>query len=288
MIKGNYSTIVSSLDKYSIICFSLSKLLNLKFFLYTEDWGMENENPVKRMVRLFLIKKSDAVLVPGQNHYDYISQIGAKRIHIVPNSKEGILTANEEVRNEVTELKGKNFILYVGRMIERKGVLSLILSYELLMKELLNPPLIVFVGTGPELDKYKLIANNIDVSLFNFLGHCNGSEIEFLFMNCLFSMVPSESKTMKEPWGFVVNESMYYGKPVVITDCVGADLVIDDYTGYVVKSGDINELKDKMKNLIIDVEKLNNLSANCLEIITRYTYDEMVKQFLKAFDYYCE
>ena len=56
-----------------------------------------------------------------------------------------------------------------------------------------------------------------------FLGFRNQSEMPAFYDLCDLFVLPSHF----EPWGLVINEAMNAGKPVIVSDCVGAapDLV---------------------------------------------------------------
>ena len=62
-------------------------------------------------------------------------------------------------------------------------------------------------------------------------------EIGRLFERGAALVLPSHS----EPWGLVVNESLSYGCPVVVSDICGCvpDLVLDGVTGYSFPVGDV-------------------------------------------------
>ena len=69
-------------------------------------------------------------------------------------------------------------------------------------------------------------------------------EIGELFMPSAALVLPSHS----EPWGLVVNESLSYGCPVVVSNVCGCvpDLVIDGVTGYSFPVGNIEALSKAM------------------------------------------
>lgn len=59
--------------------------------------------------------------------------------------------------------------------------------------------------------------------------------------------MPSKS----EPWGLVVDEALYYGLPVIVSDKVGCkgELVSGLNTGLIFKFNDQEDLKNKIKEV---------------------------------------
>ena len=70
-------------------------------------------------------------------------------------------------------------------------------------------------------------------------------------------VTPSE---WEETFGFTVLEGLSYGIPVIVSNRVGAkDLVKDSENGYIVENT-VSALADKMKELIQNIEQVNNMN----------------------------
>lgn len=70
-------------------------------------------------------------------------------------------------------------------------------------------------------------------------------------------VTPSE---WEETFGFTVLEGLSYGIPVIVSNKVGAkDLVKDSENGYIVENA-VSALADKMKELIQNIEQVNNMN----------------------------
>lgn len=81
-------------------------------------------------------------------------------------------------------------------------------------------------------------------------------------------------------------ESMCSGIPIITTD-VG---IVNDVLGnrqkkFILEERTVENLKNKIKELINDKEKFKELSNENLEISKNCTYDEIAKQFKEFFDY---
>ena len=85
-------------------------------------------------------------------------------------------------------------------------------------------------------------------------------------------MLPSEA----EPWGLIVNEVMNAGKPVIVTDQVGAapDLVRDGVNGYVVPVKDAAALADRLRRVTCDAETARRMGQQSLTRINEWGFRE--------------
>jgi glycosyltransferase involved in cell wall biosynthesis len=78
---------------------------------------------------------------------------------------------------------------------------------------------LLIVGTGPM--KSELLG--LAPSNVKFMDHVENSKIGEVFKNADFLILASTS----EPWGLVVEEALYFGRPVLISKVCGASELID-------------------------------------------------------------
>ncbi len=154
---------------------------------------------------------------------------------------------------EWKETRKKDYVLYFGRFSEEKGIGTLMQA----CRELPEIPF-VFAGTGPlETD-----INNI--SNIDNVGFQTGIQLETLIREAKFSVCPSECY---ENCPFSVMESQMYGTPVVGADIGGIpELIQKGKTGELFQSGNVQQLKDKIKKLWYNYELVEKLSRNCKEV----------------------
>lgn len=142
--------------------------------------------------------------------------------------------------------------LYIGQLIERKGVSDLLKAFA---TQSMNCKLLV-VGTGP----MKSALLNAEAPLKGKIIHIPKVEYNDIFKyyaaaDCL--ILPSH----EEVWGLVVNEALASGMPVIASSAVGAapELVFDGKTGYTYPSGDVSALAlcmNKIKNTQFDMKSI--------------------------------
>jgi glycosyltransferase involved in cell wall biosynthesis len=130
--------------------------------------------------------------------------------------------------------------LFVGRLIERKGVDLLLRAFH----ELERGELWI-AGDGPirsELENATASDQRV-----HFLGHLKDQALHELYSETDVLVVPS----WYEPWGLVINEALAHGIPVIATDQVGAadDLVDPGTNGFVVPAGSSGDLAEAMRGI---------------------------------------
>lgn len=168
-------------------------------------------------------------------------------------AKKTIAMHNFVDKVEWKKTKKKEYVLYFGRFSKEKGI-------ETLLKACKELPAVqfVFAGTGPLEQEIENIPNIKNV------GFQTGDALEKLIREARFSIYPSE---WYENCPFSVMESQMYGTPVLGADIGGIpELIQTDKTGELFESGNVNELKMKIKKLWSDKELADQYSQNCKNI----------------------
>src|SRR6185436_4498187 len=129
-------------------------------------------------------------------------------------------------------------VLFASKLQPRKRCGDLLCAYEMIREH--TPAQIVVVGDGSESARLVEYARSRRLDEVRFVGFKNQSELAAYYELCDIFVLPSE----QEPWGLVVNEVMNAGKPIVVSDAVGAarDLVPHGRSGCVFPVADISAL----------------------------------------------
>ena len=168
--------------------------------------------------------------------------------------------------------------LYLGRFSKEKGLLDLLMAFKLVLQQRPQAKLSL-IGAG---DMKAALVDRIQSlglgSAVTFLGSMTLEKVAPLFMRSAAMVLPSHS----EPWGLVVNESLSYGCPVVVSDVCGCvpELVHDGVTGYSFPCGDVAALSVAM--LAAADMSADRLAAakRCLDAISTYTPENSATQML--------
>lgn len=151
------------------------------------------------------------------------------------------------------EAQKKDYVLYFGRYSQEKGIGTLIQA-----AKALPDVQFLFAGSGPLEDELNGVSNIRNV------GFQSGEALERLIREARFTVYPSE---WYENCPFSVMESQMYGTPVLGANIGGIpELIRVGETGELFESGNLDELKQKIKQLWDDREKAKTLSLNCLKL----------------------
>lgn len=156
-----------------------------------------------------------------------------------------------------------DYYCFIGRLSHEKGVKTLIEAANQL------PYKLVVIGGGPLMDELKAIANdNIE-----FVGFKQWDDIKQLVGKACFSVIPSE---WYENNPLSVIEAECLGTPVLGAKIGG----IPDLTDYTFCSGNVVDLKDKIKkmwNISFDYKKIAS------ESMAKYDAENYYRQIMEIY-----
>ena len=180
----------------------------------------------------------------------------------------------ETFRHELGLEPGRPVILFAAKFIPVKAPGDLLAAYQRAWVQATNAdggkkPYLLFVGDGPLRGDLKSRAGTLKGTDVRFLGFRNQSEMPAFYDLCDVLVLPSHF----EPWGLVINEVMNAGKPVIVSDCVGAapDMVQPGVNGWIFEHGNVAALADCLSQASTGAD-LPSMGKRSLEIINRWDY----------------
>ncbi|HML05514.1 MAG TPA: glycosyltransferase family 4 protein [Methanobacterium sp.] len=274
--------------------FTISKFRRKKFIIWSEDWSWKIKSRKRKLIKpfvRFIIKNSDAILVPGTKQKECTIYLGSKRekIFIMPNASNFSSEENFsiDIKNKLM-IKNKKIILFVGRLVKQKGVDYLLKAFSRLKMEQDDIALVI-IGTGEYEDELKEMVKDLKIEGdVYFLGQIDNRLLTYYYTNSEVCIVPSITDGMVDAWAFVVNEAMYCGKPVIATDAVGSafDMIKNGKNGFIVPEKNSDALYDSMKIILSDEKLRKEMGMESKKIIEKgFKYENMIEGFSKAVEY---
>jgi glycosyltransferase involved in cell wall biosynthesis len=150
------------------------------------------------------------------------------------------------------------YVLYVGRLSEEKGIWTMLTAFERA-----NVPLRI-AGTGPlEVElRNRIHERGLSVQVE---GYCTGKRLAELYRHSAFTVVPSECY---ENAPMSILESFAYGKPVLAANIGGnLELVSDGVTGRLFASGNVGELASMASAMWADRDELRNMGERARNLM---------------------
>jgi len=210
----------------------------------------------------------------------YLIELGAPpdSVFLAPNA-----TANEAIRLMGAQGGGRcdnhPVLLFVGRLVPEKGLTFLLPAFKEAQASLPNLHL-VLVGDGPLREKLQSYCAVNSLKNVRFVGFVEPDQLPGYYAAAHALVLPS----VRETWGFVVNEAMACGLPVIVSSEVGAanEIVLNNVNGFVVPAGDSQSLAAAIVRLFRNLSTAADMGQRSLEIISQYTVERAVDGFEAA------
>lgn len=280
----------------TILYFVLVKLKKKPFILWREDWDWKVNSAKRRLVKLFagfFARQADAVLVPGSKHQQFFSKLGVnpEKIFTMPNVSNITLKDEDYLHRDriirENDLEGKKIVLFVGRLIDLKGVQYLLPAFAMLKKRMDNVVLFI-LGEGECRDELESISHNLELGKdVHFTGNIHNDLLGAYYLLCNVFVLPSVTTYYADACPLVVNEAMYFAKPVVTSDAVGNTFMIKEgINGFVVEERNTEALCGALHRILSDDALEEKMGKASKEIIKEgFTYQNMMEGFNQALEY---
>lgn len=170
-----------------------------------------------------------------------------------------------------------HLIGYFGRLKKYKSVDHLLFACAKLQHDF---PLlrVTIIGDGDDKERLEKLSAELGLtSIVEFLGFVDEDKKAPLLQKMNFAVNTSS----KEGWGLTVVEANACGAPVIAADVQGLrDSVLDGKTGLLYEYGNIDDLVSKMKTLLIDPERRNEIRTAALAWAQSFDWEKAADQTL--------
>ncbi len=213
------------------------------------------------------IRRSDVVTCNSSHTKKEIQNIFSREVEIIPFGS----SINSALAREKPGSNTAPFVLFVGRLVERKGIPYLLEAFKILSQKWAGQLLII--GDGPEKDNLLQKTENLNLTTrVRFPGFVGSAELQNYYQNCSAFVLPAitDSKGDTEGLGVVLIEALSYKKPVVASAVGGiTDVIIDGQTGLLVPEQESEKLAEALHRVLTDAPLAKRLGEmgyqHCLQ-----------------------
>jgi glycosyltransferase involved in cell wall biosynthesis len=175
--------------------------------------------------------------------------------------------------------------LFVGQMIDRKGVAHLLRAAKLLEMRLGREARfeLVLVGDGTERERYEKLACELGLQdRVRFVKYVNPDQVWKSYACAHVFVLP----TLQDNWPLVVPEAMSAGLPILLSKHAGSvpDLICEGENGYSFDPEDHEGLATFMGRYLSDPELVHRHGARSLELVSPYTPERVAQVLLRALE----
>jgi len=257
-----------------------AKKFRKRFILWCESHikSVRLKNPLADFYRNKFMSASDGFIVPGRKSFDFIRrfEVNGKGIWIAPNavnndffSRNGV-TAKSRFPSQV--------ILYVGRMVDSKGISVLLRAFQDISKS--SDVGLVLVGEGKDQRKYENFCQKHNLKNVFFEGFKQQDELAHYYGLADLFVLPS----IQEEWGLVLNEAAAAGLPLIATEASGAafDLIDEGRNGFRILVGNVVALREAILKVLSNLQLKKSMGEYSREKAADFSPQKCAEGFIHA------
>ena len=289
--RGKYQTIICFGYHHPTIWMALlwSRWSRKRSLLWSESTrrDIRSSSGVVEILKRQMIQCFTGFVAAGTAQVEYLRDLGAaqKDIWIAPDAVDSdfFISQCQVHRKQKTAIKESlgvkgPIVLYVGRLLDAKGIPDLIEAFEHVVKH--QHATLMLVGDGPDMERYKAMCRERGLTSVHFAGFRPQEELPQYYGIADVFVFPTRS----DPWGLVLNEAMCAGLPVICSTAAGAavDLVRAGHNGLLQEPGDIEAIVRHLSILLSDDKLRLLMGANSREIIAAFSPERMAQGLSEA------
>jgi len=270
---------------HAIFGYLAKKIQKIPFVstFYTAEIVLTNRiKPLKILLKKLLRHSAKVIAISSYTRSE-LQKITGLDSSVIPY---GSSLLPVEINRSTKKASDKWRLLFVGRLIERKG-LKYLFQAILLMRGY-NVELHI-AGSGKQATYLKDLAHELGITeRVIFEGKVPNSRLKELYRECDIFVLPSivDSRGETEGLGVVLLEALSYQMPVVASDVGGIpDIIKDGETGYLAKQKDPQSLADKIITVMENHENSLRISEQGLKFSRDYFNWERITGEIKTI--YC-
>ena len=179
---------------------------------------------------------------------------------------------------------GSKIILFVGRLVERKGVEYLIKAIPKIKTSQVH---VIIAGGGWLMNDLKELVSSLELdNKVTFFGPPTNEELGYLHDISDVFVIPSivDSMGETEGLGLVIPEAMESGLPVIATSVGGIiDVVKNDENGILINQKDSNAIAEAVDKIFSNKDFADKLIQNSKKTVSNFLPSLIAKKHLEIF-----
>lgn len=244
-------------EKYFFMALLLLKWLKANYLIYSEaPIPNKNSNKVKRLflqnfikpIARKILQSAKGCFAVGKSGEDFFKNLSVDENRILPFGYFRNLSLGEKQKIHKNTIE----LIFVGQLIERKGI-TLLIDAIFALKQHFDNFSLTIIGSGrlediilEQIQHYQL-QNHVE-----FLGTIPAYEVPKFIQQADLLILPSDF----DGWGMVVNEAILCQTPVLVSDaCGAASLIKNNQNGFIFQAGNLHSLLCQLQHFMNLSEK---------------------------------
>jgi N-acetyl-alpha-D-glucosaminyl L-malate synthase BshA len=245
------------------------------------------------LLKSYIFKNVDAITAVSNAIKKEILKykINPAKINVIHNAIDtNIFNSNRSAKSILLKQKyniSSFCLLFVGRLVEKKGVIYLINAMPAILSMLLKTKLLI-IGDGPELSRIKERVKKLKLQdNVLFAGKIGNNELPDYYKAADIFIGPSiiASDYDTEGFGIVFIEAMACGTPVIATNVGGiTDIIKHNQTGILIPQKNPDAIADAVVDLLKNTKKREQLSLNGREYVkNNFNWEEQSLKYITIY-----
>jgi glycosyltransferase involved in cell wall biosynthesis len=235
------------------------------------------QNPIGAILTSFVLQRCDRVVGVSQALINEVLKLG------ISSNKVLVISNGVDVeRFKPLPLRFRqNIILYVGSLIERKGLKFLLSALPNVFKSFPSYRLLI-VGEGPQYPELKRMSDSLNITdKVIFLGFQSHERVRTLMQLAKLFVLPST----EEAQGVVLLEALACGTPVVASKVGGIPEVITSDVGILVPCANSGALSEAIVSILSDNARWLNMSEQArTRAENLYSWKRIARQWISVYE----
>jgi glycosyltransferase involved in cell wall biosynthesis len=232
----------------------------------------------------------DAACVNGSLTRDYLNEFGISSDRITTGfmaSESNVAIKAEKLdehqRQEILQQHGfvGNVFLFVGRLVEPKGVLQMLEAWKEFSANLDNGSVtLALAGEGDQRQAIESICETNNLSNVKVLGAIPYDEIHKIYAVADLLLMP----TLEDNWSLVAAEAMSCGLPVINSKYNGCwpELTREGHTGWVFDPLNHGNFLETLNTAYQQRDQFEAMGKKCTEVVSHYTPESAAQAIYQA------
>lgn len=218
----------------------------------------------KKTIGKYVLNKADKIIVLTQSvKYALISKgIESEKIEVIPTGVPTDLykPSFPSILPEIGIRDQEKVILFVGRLVENKGVHILLRAFCEVQRKV-DAVKLVIVGSGELEGDLRSLAQRLGVEKkVLFLGKFPQEKMPFIYSGADIFVLPT---LYSEPFGIAAVEALSSGVPVIASNIGGLKEIVENgNVGYLIKPSDAKMLESFLVRLLSNDTERDRLGKN--------------------------
>ena len=255
----------------------------VKFILTIQEGkNLKGQGWFLNFFRDIMVRSADSITVISRYLKEYAAKINHRAvITLIPNGVDLKKFSGPARSREARQISNEKIIITVSRLVEKNGLADLVDAFALVKKDIPTAKLVI-IGEGSLKEKLKLKIKNLKLEgSIRLAGQVAHEELSRYLSAADIFVRPS----LSEGLGTAFLEAMACGLPVIGTPVGGIpDIIHDGQTGLMCRSGDPNDIADKIRALLTDSGLRERLGRAGQEMVrVSYDWNKIAGQFANIY-----